>query len=479
MRIGQTSAVVFVSKLLSSALGFAATLYLAQVVGPATLGIYFSTITIIAWLKLFGKFGISEAISKRISEGKDRSAYATTGLCMITVFALVLSVLILLFDDFLEGYVGQDIAAFVVVLLALQLGYSIVLAILKGERLVHVRGLLDPINIGVQSLVQIALVFASFGLAGMLVGYGVGFFVAGLVGLAFVSVGIERPRASHFRSLFEYAKFSWFGKLRNRTYQDIDILVLTALVPSALVGVYGIAWSLTNFLSLFGRSVSNTLFPEISRADANDDTDRVTTLLDDAIAFGGFILIPGFLGGAIVADRLLQIYGDKFVQGTTVLTILILGGLFHGYQKQFLNTINAIDRPDLAFRINIVFAFLNVVGNVGLVLAIGWTGAAIATAFSALVGLILSYLALQRLIEFVIPWGEISRQFAASLVMAAIVYGTRVFLERSALQHNVLIVLVLVGVGVAVYFLVLLGISKRFRVAIAANAPADIPYLTR
>jgi len=82
----------------------------------------------------------------------------------------------------------------------------------------------------------------------MLVGYAIGGIIVGLVALYFVSVRPVRPKLRHFKSLFDYAKYAWFGKLKSRIFNDIDILILGVFVPSAAIGVYTVAWSLSKFL---------------------------------------------------------------------------------------------------------------------------------------------------------------------------------------------------------------------------------------
>lgn len=312
----------------------------------------------------------------------------------------------------------------------------------------------------------------------MLIGYAVGGVLIGLIGLALLSVGIERPKRRHFESLIDFAKFSWLGRLQSRTFNEVDILVLTALVPSTLVGVYSVAWSITKFLTLFGSAISSTLFPELSRADTEGSTETVSTLVTDALAYNGLVIIPGLFGGGLLASRLLRIYGPKFVQGGTVLWVLILAALIYGYQEQFMYALNALDRPDIAFRVNAAFIVTNVVLNVILVITSGVLGAAVATAISATLGLVLSYFALRSLISFTVPALEIAKQFLAAAGMGAVVYVGRELLVPTDIgmgipvfTANTVMVVVLVGLGAAAYFLALLGVSPRLRATVAANLP--------
>ena len=472
MRIGQTSFVVFGSKLVGSALGFVATLYFARTLGAAVLGQYALVLALVAWLSLAGNLGITQATTKRMSEGTDPDAYATAGAMAIGAFGLALGALVLVFDDAVNAYVGEPIASLVVVLLLTGLFTSVTSAALNGERKVHLVGLLTPVGIAVQSLVQIGLVAVGLGLVGMLAGYAVATLLVGVVGLALLSARVVRPRREHFAELYEYAKFSWLGGLQSRSFNDVDVLLLGVFLQPSLVGVYSAAWSIAKFLTLFDSAVSSTLFPELSKADAEGRRGSVAGLVEDSLTYGGLILIPGLFGGILLGDRLLRIYGPEFVTGASVLWLLILATLLYGYQKQLVNALNGIDRPAATFRINAVFIATNVVLNVILISTVGLVGAAVATALSAGTGVALALYTLRSEIEFAIPTEEIARQFAAAAAMTAVVVGGETVVQTAiGLNHNFLTVILLVGVGAATYFLVLFGISERFRSTVFDNSP--------
>ena len=472
MRIGQTSFAVFASKLVGSALGFIATLYFARTLGAEILGQYALVLAVVAWLSLAGTLGVTSATTKRMSEGEEPSAYATAGAAVVAALALVLGGLVSLFGDAVNAYVGEPIAPLIVVLVFVGLFSSVTDAALRGERKVHLAGLLTPMGIAARSVVQIGLVVLGLELVGMLIGYAIGSLLVAVGGLVLLSVGLARPNREHFEALFEYAKFSWLGGLQSRSFNDVDILLLGVFLQSSLVGVYSAAWSIAKFLTLFDSAVSSTLFPELSRADAEGRRGSVADLVEDSLTFGGLILIPGLFGGVLLGERLLRIYGPEFVRGASVLWILIAATLMYGYQKQLLNALNAIDRPKATFRINAVFIAANVVLNVFLISTIGLVGAAVATLLSAGFGVTLALYTLRAEIEFAIPIGEIGRQFAAAAGMAAVVVAVEALLRTAIdLNHNFATVVLLVGVGAAAYFMTLFGISGTFRSTVRENSP--------
>ena len=61
--------------------------------------------------------------------------------------------------------------------------------------------------------------------------------------------------------------------------------------------------------------MSSTLFPELSRLDAEEEKESLAGLVEDSLTYGGLLLLPGFVGGGLLGDRLLRIYGPGFVEG--------------------------------------------------------------------------------------------------------------------------------------------------------------------
>jgi O-antigen/teichoic acid export membrane protein len=346
---------------------------------------------------------------------------------------------------------------------------------LNGLKLVHITGVLSTVKIGVRSLLQISALIIGLGLVGLFLGYVVGFLIVIVVGtiILYKNIGFSTlPTKGHFRRTFSFAKFAWIGNVSRKVFNWIDVLVLGFFVPSGLIGIYSAAWNIGQFLSIFGSSLSITLFPEISEVSANEDPQVAADLFESSLAFAGVFSIPGLVGGGLLANRILRVYGDEFTKGGVILIILIISLLFQGYRKQFLTVFNAVDRPDIAFRVNGFLILLNIVLNVVLVYAYGWIGAAVATTISVAGSLLYAYVKARQLLEFSVPVREISREWLAALVMGAVVFSGR-WIENSysVLGYNFLVLLILVGLGAGVYFSTLLVISPRFRLTVFDNLP--------
>lgn len=470
MRIGQTTVVHFSSKFLGSILGFVATVYFARELGDVVLGQYSLVMALVAWLGIMKSIGVSGAMVKRISEDEEPDKYLMAGTILMAVLVGLSILAIFLFRDYVNQYVGIEAATFVIIILIAKFLWTISKSSLQGSHLVHVYSILSAGSTGLQSLIQIGLVLVGFGLTGMIYGYTIGLAIASLIGLWYIKPSIARPERRHFMRLFHYAKFSWLGGLQSKTYSWVDIAVLGFFVQTGLIGVYSVAWTIAQFLNTFGSSISASMFPEISKESFQENSEYVAHLVEDSLTYAGLFMIPGVVGGALIGERILRIYGQEFIVGDQVLIVLLLAMLFYSYMKQILNGLNAIDRPDLAFRANLIFIISNIIFNIALIYLFGWIGAAIATALSSIAGLSVALLYMRSELDFDIPYSTISHQSVAAILMGIIVYGSMWLKEAfDAISHNFLEVLLLVGIGVISYFAMLSLFSHEFRDTVRDN----------
>ncbi|QLG26095.1 oligosaccharide flippase family protein [Halorarum halophilum] len=468
MRIGQTSFTGFVSQFSASVVGFIATIYITRNLGSAVFGEYMLVIALVIWLQVIGILGIENAVTKRLSETGESDPYLTTGAGLVLAAFVVLSVVVLTFSKQVNSYIGEPVAVYILGLLLAGMAFKFVTAALSGQHKVHVAALLQPVDRTVRSVLQILAVFFGLGLVGLLAGYVIAGIVATLVGLVYLSVGIELPERRHLKGITSYARYAWLGKFSSRAFSSMDTVVLGLFVTSSYIGYYEVAWNLASMLAIFSVAIAQALFPEMSRAASEGDPDRVGSFVADGLSYTGLFLIPGLVGSLLVGDLVLRVYGNEFQQATTVLVVLVVARLVYEYGNQFLNGLNGLDRPDLAFRVNAVFVIANVGLNVSLIAAFGWTGAAIATALSAVVTAVFAYRSFTHLVSVDLPLIEISKQWIAAAGMAVVVYAGRL-----VLPNRVLVGVALVGVGAVSYLLLLVVLSGDFRATVRRNLPLE------
>ncbi len=462
----------FLSQLAMSFSGFIATIVLTRTLGQQRYGTYVVVLSVLAWVAMAGQLGLPQAIRKRVSEVDNRNYVISGAISQVGLFVVV-AIALWIVRPYLNEFMGIEATWILILMLAGRLALGLVRAFLDGQHLVHISSLLSPVEWTSRSIIQIGLVLSGFGIVGALAGYIVGTIVGVLIGIYFVSIPKSLPGREDLLRLKSYAQFSWLGSIKGRTFLSMDTIILAVFVSHSLIAVYEVAWNLASLFAIFGASITRTLFPEMSKlASSGGNMDEISGLLRVSLAYSGLFIIPGLVGAAIVGDVVLTIYGDGFEVGYYILLVLTFARLLYGYMSQFLSTINALDRPDLTFYINAIFVVANLVLNVGLTWQFEWYGAASATTISAGVGLVLGYYFANTVTDVVVPVSEIGKQVVSATVMAVVVLGL-----RRGFGDSLQTIIVLIGVGAAVYFATLLVLSAQFRKTVAENLPFKFPYL--
>jgi O-antigen/teichoic acid export membrane protein len=474
LRLGRTAALHFVSQVAVSVSGFVATFAIARVLGASGVGVYALGLSIVVWLNV-PLSGLQEALKKRISEGVDEAEFFTAGILLNLASVVVPALLVVLFRGQVNRYVGASVAVLIALVQVTNGVYNTLRDTLHGEKRVAEAGWIGFVDRTLRTAFQVGLLLLGYGIAGLFVGHAVALVLSSLVGLYFVSLELARPKRVHFERLVAYARNGWSGGLKGNAFNYMDIIVLGFFVPTTLVGIYKIAWTLGSFLVVISNSVSSTLFPEISDISATGDTAQVKHYLDEGLVFTGLFLLPGLFGAAALGSDLLRVYDAAITRGAVVLVILVGALILDAYASLILSVIKALDRPDIVLRIDLVLVSMNVVLNVALVYLYGWHGAAVATLVSGGVTLGLSYVAITRLIgRPSVPYREIGEELVASVLMFACIVAFQGYAAPGVVGT-----VSLVAAGGVVYTVLLLGISPRIRQKARALAPRGVGPLAR
>lgn len=458
MRLAKTSIIVFASSQFSTIVGFIATYYIASYLGQVTLGAYAVTVGLLYWVYLPAS-SVNSAITKRMSEGTNPGEILSAGFLVYTAALFLIVAGVLVFSSSVESYIGHPVSDEMTVLIFAWFGASFMSAVLAGQKKVASSSIVWTAGRVVRTGCQIGLTFfLGLGVAGLIWGHSISFLFAIVLALVINSVKPAWPTKENFRSLYEYARYSWLGAISGRAFNWLDTVILGFFVTSGLIGIYEVAWTMASALALVSSSIGSTLFPSISELNADGRCDKVGDLLSESLIFAGILIIPGLAGAMAVGPRVLEIYGPEYGQGSIVLVLLVVARLTNAYNELFKNTVNAIDRPDIGFQINAVLLISNVVLNVSLIPIFGWYGAAIGTACSATIVLLYGYYRVNQLISIDIPYREIGLQVIASLVMILAVLGLSQVLGSGRIGT-----VVIVSIAAVVYSVALLALSTTVK----------------
>jgi len=475
-RLGRTTVVYFGTQVGSTLAGAVATWYINVTLGAAAFGEYSTAVAFLFWLTIPSS-ALGEAVKKRVSEGEDQGAYLSAGHAINLAVNAVLIAFLLAFSDQVNVFIGLEVAVPFAGLVGAQALFDLTKSSLRGYKQVGLSGAVKTFERVSRAGIHVsALFFFGAGVTALVLGHGIALLLGTAVGLTLLDGRPDRPSREHVTQLGSYAQFAWLGTLKTRAFAWTDVMVMRGLSLSVIglaavskeqIGIYKVAWTFASMLALASIAIKTTLFPEISDLGTDQNYDRVHHLLSEGVAFAGIFAVPGLFGAALVGEKILTIFGTEHAAGGTILVILIGSRLFAAYGSQFVAAINGIDRPDVAFRVNLLYVAMNVGLNLLLITMFGWYGAAFATATASLVNIVVAGYALTTIIGRPrIPVEQLSYQLLASVVM----FGVVASLKR-LLPGTLGWTLVNVAVGAVVYAIALYGLSARVRKKVSGLVP--------
>jgi len=386
--ITKNSTITFSSQILTFALGFAASIILARVLGPEGKGIYALIVLIPALMLKLGSLGIEAANvyftgSKRY-EIKDIASNSL--LCGISLS----SILILLFFgvfhlDIFQNYLASNqINSFYLCLVVLTVPFSLLsgflISIFLGAEKITVYNKINIFNSTFQLiLLTVFLVIFKQGVLGAVISY-----VFGIIGLALVVIlfitKFTKITFSFNRKLLKdstkYGLKAYFGNLTQFLNYRLDMILVAAFLTPASVGFYSIAVGIAERLWMLPGAIATVLFPRISSLkdkEANNLTPRIARHIFLIIFVLALML-------ALIAGPLIKIlFGPVFLPSVMPLIILLPGIIALGGCKILTADLAGRGKPQFGTYAAFVSLAVNIPLNLWLIPKWGISGAAFAS----------------------------------------------------------------------------------------------------
>lgn len=226
----------------------------------------------------------------------------------------------------------------------------------------------------------------------------------GVVGTA-VCVGILLRGRTYFHR--EYWKFclvlalpAVFHNLSDLILNQMDSLMLNALMNTAAVGYYGNAWGFANFLFILFQALNNIwcayFFEEMKNGERQAMLEKTRNFLEVFT-----ILSCGFM---LLAPEVYHVYAPKEFWVATMVIPLFTAAYYVNFLCTFpVNFEYYHKRPKAVAVITVSSSLLNLVLNFVFIRAMGMAGAAVATLASHCFQLTLHHLYSVRLGEYPFP----------------------------------------------------------------------------
>lgn len=363
-------------------LALVASVFLGIYLSPAQFGIFFVVSAFVNFLAYFSDVGLAAALIQRKEKVTETDLRTTFTVQQVIVLALLLA-LVVLTPRLTEAY-NLSIEA---VYLMYALGASLLMSSLKTipsvllERELDFGRLVMPqvLETVVYNVVAVLFAWQGYGVASFT--YAV--LARSVVGL--VSMYIVRPwipgfalsRAS-LRGLLKYGVPYQANTFLATIKDDGLTAYLGTILTASGLGYLGWAQKWAKYpLRLFMDNVLKVTFPAFSRLQ--DNKDDLSSALTRSIFFLCFLVFPSLVGFLILAPNLTLIVPryEKWIPALIPLYIIGIDTLFATVTTQLTNTLNAIGKITITFRLMIMWTVLAWILIPVLAIAYGYIGASI------------------------------------------------------------------------------------------------------
>ncbi|MBI2599408.1 oligosaccharide flippase family protein [Candidatus Daviesbacteria bacterium] len=442
--------------LLMQPINFMSMALLTAFLVPAEFGIFFVVSAIKNFLSYFSDIGFAPALIQK----KDQ----LTDIELKTIFtAQQILILVIILLSFISTSLIQNIynlnqqAIYLFWALLLSLFFSSLKTIpsVLLERKLDFNKWVVPqiIEAVIFNLIAVFLEWKGFGITS----YTIAVIVSGFVGL--ITLYIIRPwlpgiafSISAFKSVLKFGIPYQANTLLAMIKDDGMILFLGALIGPAGVGLLGWAqkWAYAP-LRFFMDQVIKVTFPAFSRLQ--DNKKELSDLVSKSIFFVCLLVFPSLIMLVLVAPTLVAIIPKyiKWSPALFALSILTITSALAAVTTPLTNTLNAIGKISLTFKLMVMWTVLTWVFVPAFSFLYGINGAAVGFSLVGLSSIIALYLVAKHVdIDYM---QSVGKPMLAALLMGLCVFIIRNFLPVSLQQVIAMTFVGLVSYSVAIFIL--------------------------
>lgn len=397
----------------------------ARVLGPGDLGQYYFAISITSIFSIFIDFGLGNVITREIAKRSDKAATLLGNVLSMKLIFSFLTIGALYLWTQAWGYqaITRDLIYISALVMILDNFTNIFYAILRGFH-----------NLKFESISSVIfqLIVLIFSLVVIKLGLDIrwlmtSFVTAGIFNVIYSAYIVHsRLKLSiHFswdkilaKQIFYLALPFAIYAIFQRLYTFFDSILLFKFLGSEAVGLYQIPFKIIVAIQFLPMAFTASLYPALSSYWQNN-RDQLSITFERAINYSLILGIPIMIGSIALADQIVALFKEGFMEATLPLRISMLAVPFMFLTFPIGALLNACDRQKRN-TINIgIIAVLSVCLNLFLIPRWGVIGACVTTVITSIIMIGLGWIVVPDIItirtkKLIIM---ITRLFIAGVVM--------------------------------------------------------------
>ena len=454
--VRRQSIVSLIWKIAFTFIGFFSTIYFARVVGASALGVYFLFTAYYGIISMVTDGGFGGAATKRVSEGEEPDAYFSAFFLLRFLFVILVIIALIMFRSYFVDLDNAGIFIWLLVALVVSLLHGAVGTGVAGCGKMGIHTTCGFINNVSRIFIQIIAVFFGFEVAGLVGGFIAGMLIGAITELRFFDLKFVRFGWRHIKSLSSFSFWLFLTSSGILVFSHADTVIIGYYLNNADIGVYRVVFQFAGISAFTTSALRGTLWPKVSRWGKIKEIDLIEKSLSQAITYSLILAVPILMGGILLGDKILLIYGSEFVHGYGTLMILLLAQVVNIFRVFYTTYLSALDRMKDSFKTTMVAASANILFNLMLIPVMGIEGAAIATLVTMTMNAVLAQRVLSQVITVKLEYNSLSNILKASGLMSVFVISYRL-----VIPSNIWLTLLTVLIGGVMYGILILKIDAK------------------
>ena len=196
--------------------------------------------------------------------------------------------------------------------------------------------------------------------------------------------------------LWQFGKFVFGNNVSSLLFRSTDNFMTSHYFLPAVAGYYSASLRIGNLVDIPSQVFGDVLFPKVAKVNSSDK-GAIRHMYERTVGAILVFSIPALLILLLFPTLILHILaGGKFLQAAPILRITAFFGFTLPFLKQFGTIMDATGHPDTNFRVMFMALCIDIVANLLGIHFFGVIGAAIGTATTYFIILIISQVILYR-----------------------------------------------------------------------------------
>jgi len=401
-RIVSNTSIMYFSQGFGLIAQFIFVIFTSRYLGTSGIGQYYLAGSFLAILSVISRFGFGEFLVREIARNKnDVNKYFINTVIIRLVSAILFLILFLSLLRFFNYSFETNLVILIICISLVPLSItstcqSVYQAYEKMKYIAYLEILTSIIRIAV-------------GIPLLLNGYGIIHIAFLCLILSFISLIASLYILSHYISKPKiFFDITFTTKLLKQVspffiisifvtiFYKIDIIMLSKLIGTHAVGIYGAAHKFLVILMVAVSSYNISIYPILSSL-FKDSKIKFFDIFEKTLKYEIMLIVPVVVLFVLFSDKIvLLVFGDEFIDSIIVLKVIIISVIPYSANYTFSRAILASNNQRITLRVTGFNVIANIALNFILIPYYGALGAAVATLITLSIAAIQNFIFIQK-----------------------------------------------------------------------------------